>query len=177
MAPFDPDADFSQAADWRLVLNGFVTLFWNPAILGETMAWLVEHGYQVVTADAATWTTDADLHRELAALLDFPDYYGANLDALNDCLSDVAAYEYGTTRDATGLVLVLRHYDAFAARSERTAKVVLDIFADRARFGALIGHRMLCLVQSDDPDIRFEPVGASSVTWNDQEWPDAKRHP
>lgn len=30
------------------------------------------------------------LHAELAALLSFPDYYGANLDALHDCLTDMA---------------------------------------------------------------------------------------
>jgi hypothetical protein len=178
MAPFDPDADTdTEAADWRLALNGFVTLFWNPAVLGETTGWLVDHGYHVVTADAAAWTTDADLHRDLAALLDFPDYYGANLDALNDCLGDVAGYDYGTPRAATGLVLVLTRYDAFAARSRRTAQLVLDIFAHQARFGALIGHRMLCLVQSDDPDIRFAPIGASPVSWNDEEWLDAKRRP
>lgn len=30
-----------------------------------------------------------DLHRYLAAALDFPDYYGMNLDALYDCLTDI----------------------------------------------------------------------------------------
>lgn len=29
------------------------------------------------------------LHRALAQALDFPDYYGANLDALADCLGDL----------------------------------------------------------------------------------------
>jgi hypothetical protein len=30
-------------------------------------------------------------------------------------------------------------------------------------------------VQSDDPRIRFERVGAMPVTWNPQEWLDADR--
>ena len=31
----------------------------------------------------------AELHSELASLLSFPDYYGANFDALHDCLTDM----------------------------------------------------------------------------------------
>lgn len=30
-----------------------------------------------------------DVHRYIAAALDFPDYYGKNLDALYDCLTDI----------------------------------------------------------------------------------------
>jgi ribonuclease inhibitor len=40
-----------------------------------------------VVFDSAHVETIAELHNELARLLDFPDYYGANLDALYDCLS------------------------------------------------------------------------------------------
>ena len=31
----------------------------------------------------------AQAHEQLAQELDFPDYYGANLDALEDCLGDI----------------------------------------------------------------------------------------
>jgi hypothetical protein len=34
----------------------------------------------------------------------------------------------------------------------------------------LFGHRLLCLVQSNDPDIRFDVVGAAPVMWNPVEW-------
>ena len=34
---------------------------------------------------------------------------------------------------------------------------------------------MLALVQSRDPDLRFDPVGATPVVWNDAEWLDASR--
>jgi RNAse (barnase) inhibitor barstar len=175
MAPFDPDAARGDAVDFRLVSNGFVTLFRSRAIFASTTAWLADHGYRIVTVDATAWTTDADLHRELAAALDFPAYYGSNLDALDECLGDVAAYAYGSSRDATGLVLVFEHYNAFATHRPDTAHAVLDSFARRARDAALIGHRMLCLVRSDDPNLRFAPVGATPVAWNDAEWLDGKR--
>jgi hypothetical protein len=40
-------------------------------------------------------------------LLQFPDCYGRNLDAFNDCMGDVTAFQYGARPDAAGLVLVL----------------------------------------------------------------------
>ncbi len=73
------------------------------------------------------------------------------MDALNDCMRDVVAGDYGADLNATGFVMVLRRYDVFAAFEPRAAHAVLDIFADQARNGALVGHRMMFLVQSDDP--------------------------
>ncbi|GAA4844018.1 hypothetical protein GCM10025787_26960 [Saccharopolyspora rosea] len=169
MAPFDPSAECTQQLDFQLVRNGFVTLFRSRSALGGTTSWLTERGYRVVTVDASGWTADADLHRDLAAALDFPDYYGANLDALNDCLSDVAWCEYGASRESTGFVLVLDGYDAFARHRPRSAHAVLDMFADQARAAALIGHRMMCLVRSDDPRLSFDVVGATPVLWNPRE--------
>jgi len=32
----------------------------------------------------------AELHEKIASALDFPEYYGKNLDALYDCLTDMA---------------------------------------------------------------------------------------
>jgi RNAse (barnase) inhibitor barstar len=156
-------------ADFHLVRNGFVTLFWQPAVLDEAIEALTGLGYRIASADAAPWASEADMHRDLAVLLDFPDYYGANLDALNDSLGDVA--------QAGNLALVLWHYDRFRARNPLVAHTLLDIVADQGRVAALTGHRLLCLVQSDDPDIRFAPVGATPVNWNDAEWLEAKRHP
>ena len=46
----------------------------------------------------------------------------------------------------------------------------------RSRLALTLGERG-CLVQTDDPQTRFEPVGAMPVLWNDAEWLDAKRRP
>src|SRR4051794_26826167 len=107
---FDPDVLLTHPVDFRLMANGPVTLFWQVSILNEACTWLTDHGYQVTHADAGDWESAADMHRELAFLLQFPDYYGKNLDALNDCLGDVAACEYGASAEAAGLALVLEHY-------------------------------------------------------------------
>ncbi|MGI5241576.1 barstar family protein [Dactylosporangium sp. CA-139066] len=177
MAAFDPETDLAQDHAFRLLANTPVTLFRRPEVLDETIGWLGAHGYQITRLNAASWSTERDLHREVAAALEFPDYYGHNLDALNDCMRDVVSQAYGWQPDAAGLVLVFVGYDTFAGHCPRAAQVVLDIMAGHSRGAALIGRRLMCLVQSDDPDLRFEPVGATPVAWNDAEWLDAARRP
>jgi hypothetical protein len=172
---FDPRADLRQDRAFRLMVNTWVTLYWNRQVLAETTAWFSGHGYQVTSLNAMAWSTEDDLHRDIAAVLDFPGYYGRNLDALNDCMRDVVSQDYGWAPNTTGLVLVFTGYDAFAARCGRTAQVVLDILADQCRSAALVGRRLICLVQSDDPSIRFAPVGATPVLWNDAEFLDSTR--
>jgi len=177
MACWEPDAPFSHPFDYRLVQNTFVSMFSSPAVLREATDWLAEHGYHVVTLNAATWAGTDDMHRKLAAALDFPSYYGRNLNAFSDCLSDVATGDYGLPPGATGLVLVLLGIEVFAASHRGTAQALLNAFAVQARNAALIGSRMMCLVQSNNPKLRFEPVGATQVWWNDAEMFGANRRP
>ena len=40
--------------------------------------------------DAHSMKTPQEAHRYLKKVLSFPDYYGENLDALYDCLGDIA---------------------------------------------------------------------------------------
>jgi hypothetical protein len=175
MAAFDLDDPVDEEA-YRLVMNGPVTLFHRPQVLAESLGWLSAHAYGVVEIDARTARTTPELLDRFAAALDFPDYFGRNLDALNDCLRDVADHAYGFDPTAVGSVLVLRGYDAFARREPADAWRVLDIVARRWQEAALIGHRMMCLVQSDDPDLALRPVGATPVMWNGAEWLVARRH-
>lgn len=161
--------------DFRLVHNTFVTMFWRSSLLDETLEWLRSHRYDVVEFDAASWASASEMFDDVAAGLHFPDYFGRNLNALNDCMRDVASGEYGWHTDATGLVIVIRRIDAFTSVDRRTAQILLDIFADQARCAILIGNRIICLVQSNDPQLSFEPVGAMPVMWNDAETLNSKR--
>ena len=174
-----PDDAPKPAADpyFGLVSDTFVQLYWRMRLLEEALDRLREHRYAVVVLDASSWATDEDFHRSIADGLEFPDYYGRNLDALNDCLRDVVDGDYGRPEDSAGLVLAFTHYDSFARASPRTAQVALDIIAVRARRAAIHSQRLLCLVHSDDPDILFEPVGATPVLWNRAEWLNARRGP
>lgn len=156
--------------------NTFVTLFWRRRLLTEAMLKLEDRGFRVVRLAAGSWSTEQDLHRAVAAVLHFPDYYGHNLDALNDCLGDVACFgPYDDEPEGTGLVLSFTDYDRFAAACPQAAQIVLDIIADQARRAVVLQRRLICLVHSNDPNIRFEPVGAMPVIWNRSEWADVNR--
>ncbi len=167
----------AQVLYQELAANAFVTLYWRREIFDRTAEKLREQHFAVVEVDASAWTTAAAMHRDIATALDFPDYYGRNLDALNDCLHDVVAGEYGIPADVSGFVLGFTHYDRFAQACPREAQIVLDILADHGRMAAVLGQRVLCLVHSDNPDITFEPVGSTPVAWNRAEWLSARRQP
>lgn len=119
MAAFDRTAEHSHPVDYQLVADGFVTMFWADHVLEGTLKWLSVNGYQILTLQAGAWRQRADLHRDVAEGLHFPDYYGRNLDALNDCLRDVAVGDYGLDASATGFVLVL----AGSTRSRRSNRL------------------------------------------------------
>jgi hypothetical protein len=159
----------SQRLDWMLLHNGPVTLYYRSDILGTDLAWLQEQGYHVEPFDCMSWLTIDALHDAVAVQLQFPDYYGRNLHAFNDCLSDLLIPEQ------SGCVLVFLRYDAFAARFPDVAWQVLDIIAVQARYFLLRGRRLLALVQSDDPRIAFAPIGACPVLWNSHERLDKQR--
>jgi len=46
---------------------------------------------------------------------------------------------------------------------------VLDIVEVNSRRFSLFGRRLIALVQSDDPSLSFDPVGARPVVWNPRE--------
>lgn len=176
--PFDPeDEDLGPDGGFRLLVNSPVTLFWRREVLGGAQSWLLDHGYQAVEWDASVWSSEADMLQAVGEALHFPDYYGRNLDALNDCLRGVVDGEYGWDPGSAGLVLVFRRYDAFTTSFPRRAQALLDILAGHSRSAALTGRGLIVLVQSDDPKIRYEPVGATPVVWNDAEWLDSRRQP
>ena len=143
-------------------------MFWREQLFDDALVQLRALGYKVVTLDAAHDGVD-ELLVGIGEALDLPDYYGHNLDALNDCLRDVAAFAYGADSDSTGTVVAFRHFDRVAERAPDRAEAVLDIFTSRARDGLLFGHRMMVLVQSDDPEASFGPLGAQHALWNEQE--------
>ena len=169
--PFDADHDdLSNDIEFQLLQDSPVTLFWQRTALSETAAQLTERGYHVVALDPSSWLGEEEMHRQLATAFGFPDYYGSNLSALIDCLRDVVVHDYGWPADSAGLAVTLVGYDAFASRSGDLAWRLLDILARASRDALLFGGRLVCLVQSEEPGTRIEPVGALSVGWNPGEW-------
>ena len=122
--------------------------------------------FNVVDMNAKKWNPK-NVHKNLKEQLAFPDYYGENLNAFRDCFSDMYNERY------RGLVMIFRHFDAFAEHDKSYAEMLLDIIAKTSREWLLTGQKLICLIQSNDPDIWFKEVGGNSPAWNNQEWLDA----
>jgi hypothetical protein len=169
MAIFRDDPEDWQRLDWQLLQNSSVALYHSLSILDQDLAWLRAHAYWVDDISCAHATNEAAFHALIAQELNFPDYYGRNLDALGDCVSNLEISLDG------GRVLLLRSFDTFARHQPAMAQGVLGTLATNARRFLLTGRRLLVLAQSDNPRIRFDTVGACPVMWNPREWQDAAR--
>ena len=167
----------SPQLDFFLMRDSVVTLFWREDLFDEALSELRNLGYKVITLESEVFPDVEALLVAIGRALNFPDYFGRNLDALNDCLRDVATFDYGSDPDSTGTVMSFRHYDRIVKLGRDGAEAILDIFTDRARDGLLFGHRMMVLVQTDDPNLSLGPLGAQHAQWNEQEWMDITRHP
>jgi len=146
--------------DRQLLNLGPVALYGSPERLQQNIEALQSYGYQCPMFDCTGWDSVEAMHQSFATELQFPGYYGRNLDALDDCLWGLEIPEVG------GVALVFWRYDLFAKRFPEVAWQVLDIVAHQSWAALLYGRRLLGLVQSDDPNLRFQPVGAKPVAWN-----------
>jgi len=158
-----------QRLDWKLLERGAVALYHKSSVLSADLAWFRQQNYAIHELNAVTWTTPADFHADAQRALSFPAHYTKNLASWIDCLAEMPV------PDESGTVLVFRRYDAFARSQSQLAQTILDSIETTSRRFLLTGRRLIALVQSDDPRIRFERVGAMPVTWNPQEWLDSDR--
>jgi RNAse (barnase) inhibitor barstar len=146
----------------ELLENGSVTLFYNNTILNKNIEKIKLEGFEIYNFDCAEWEID-NFHKHLAETLSFPEYYGENLNAFNDCLSDM----YPKDR---GMVLSFENYEKFAKKHPEIAFDILDIIQINSWRFLIEGIVLLGFVQSNDPNITFPPLGGMSAQWNREEW-------
>lgn len=158
-----------ERLDWKLLERGAVALYHKGSVLSQDLAWLRSERYVIHELDAVSWKEPSQFHDSVRSVLNFPAYYGRNLASWIDCVAELAVPDDG------GMAIVFRRYDAFARSQPQLAQTVLDSLESTSRRFLLTGRRLLALVQSDDPRIRFERVGAMPVTWNPREWLDSDR--
>jgi hypothetical protein len=75
--------------DWTILRNGSICLYWRQEYLNSDVEWFQREKYSVVRFDCLTWTDKGKMHRDFSGKLKFPDYYGSNYDALDECLEDI----------------------------------------------------------------------------------------
>jgi len=155
--------DESGRLDFKLMRFSPVALYRRMDIIEEDTRWFEGAGYRVNSFDASTWSTEEAFHTSVAFELNFPGWYGRNLDAFNDCMRDLEIPE------DSGVVLQFLHFDVFAGKMPKFAWHVLDIVAGQSRNSMLLGLRLVALVQSDDPGSRFDGLCSSNAHWNPRE--------
>lgn len=119
VAAFDLNADTQHPADFALLRGGGLALYRSRAVLDEAEQELADAGYALIRL-VASGLDKSGLHDAFAAGFAFPDHYGRNMNALADCLYDVAHGDYGWSTDATGLAVTLDGFGTFADRDRDT---------------------------------------------------------
>jgi Barstar (barnase inhibitor) len=95
MAAFADDEANRSRVDFRILRDRGLRLYHSASILEEDLLGLQGEGYTILGFDCRAWRSEADFHEDVADVLKFPDYYGRNLDAFNDCMGDVVVPEQG----------------------------------------------------------------------------------
>lgn len=86
------------------------------------------HGFAFWRIDLTTVRGKAALLTALARALEFPDWFGGNWDALQDCLGDLS------WRSAPGYAIMLEHCQGLAKHSAEDFEVALEVFGEAATF-------------------------------------------
>ena len=167
MAAFDAQDQTQETLDWIILRDGGIALYLRREYLDEDLEWFRQQSYELYSFNCEKWTLSG-MHADFERTLNFPSYYGSNLDALWDCLQDLSVPQRG------GTVIVLNRLDAFqkglgaavlpSGRAE--GEIVLDILARTSRHFLLTGRRFLTLVQSDDPRLHVEGLAGVATIWN-----------
>ncbi|MBP9103646.1 MAG: barstar family protein [Chitinophagaceae bacterium] len=165
MGVFKNNPEEWRRLDYRILLNGWISLYYQQAVLKKDIDWFEKNNFEIIDFDCTNWTEIKIIHKDISDHLGFPQYYGESFDALNDCLSDFDI-------SSSGLLIIFRHFQFV---EKKVANILLDIFANNSRRHILFGEKLLTLVQVDNPDYEIESVGSCPISWNESEWLNSKR--
>lgn len=95
-----------------------------PFSAEQLQRWAGQSGQRYVEIDLDGLAGKTAVLTAIGRALGFPQWYGANLDALYDCLTDLAE------RGDAGWLIVLRHLTAAGALDAEERAALLDVFTD-----------------------------------------------
>ena len=107
--------------------------FLNAAAEWPSASTLAAQGLVLADLDAGSITSEDDLLRELARVFHFPDYFGENWDALDECLRDLEWLP------ARGYVLRVHDAEALWTRLPAAAGKLVEAWLSSAEEWARTG--------------------------------------
>lgn len=164
--------DDCQRADWPLLQNGAVNLFYSQAVYADAQADLKALGYEVAQLTCRNGVESFQL--QLSSALSWLDQFGyepwdGNFDALNDALR---FYPFGASKKS---VLAIEGYQDFVRSSYYDSVEMLNLLEAAARDHLLWGKALIILIQTDDPSYKCPYIGGRQPQWNSKEWLNSSR--
>jgi len=154
--------------DIEILKDGPICKYYKNSILDEDIDWFIDNRFDVYEMNTKDWNRN-NFHKRIKRTLKFPEYYGENINAFDDCLGDMKNPRY------KGVVLVFRQYDEFIKNSREDAEAILDIVAKESRVWLLEGQKLIALIQSSNPKLELPVLGGISPNWNSAEWLNSER--
>lgn len=139
--PVMPFGDSSRAGVYHLPQGG----------LADLQSAAEQQGLALFYIDLAGIDSKDGFLAAVAQALGFPDWFGRNWDALEDCLTDLS------WQPAGGYVLILAHADNFRIADEDSFALALRILQSAAEFWREDGIAFWILVELPSSDTAFLP--------------------
>ena len=143
--------------------TGAVGIVYDRAVLGGVLNDLQVKAYRVAAFDCRRWADPLAAGQELGAALGMPESLPRTIPVIASFLEELARSDspYGDLR--LRMAVILGVFDDFLARHRAEALNLLDALGQASRQAQLFGHRMLVLVQSDDPSLTFVAVPTTTI--------------
>ncbi|GAA4808094.1 barstar family protein [Tomitella cavernea] len=131
---------------------------------GEVIVALENAGFAVNTVSAEHMHTVGGVFEEFSAALEFPDYFGNNKDAFDECMRELDE----TVGEASGYAIVIRHASELLADEPDELEWFVDAFQFyEEHYGdSEVEFRVLLVVapgESDDVQEQWRDFGAEPV--------------
>lgn len=158
--------DECERADWPLLQNRAVNLFWNMEIYKGAIVSLEELGYRTIKLrfeNAAKFTNDVSEALKWKQQFGYEPLDG-DLNALNDGLRGQPFYS------ADDSAICIENFNLFAKQNKHDSSAFLNILERTSRNYLLFGKRLIALIQTTDPRYRCDNIGGTYADWNEAEW-------
>lgn len=165
MAVFVDEPATYRRLDWGILQNSSISLYADSERFKQAIHWFRAHRYEIVSLDTEQWHSESDCYAALYKALKCPDDAAQNINALRDYLSYLSSRIEPslTIEDDGGLLLALRNIEVVHERLPEFLRYLLDAFEENSRHALLFGLRWITLLQSNDPHLWFDPVGARPI--------------
>ncbi|WP_419901743.1 hypothetical protein [Kiloniella sp.] len=163
--------EFSGRADWPLLQNGAVHLYWKPEVYEDAIQSLKTLNYRIMNIH---YENIDQFKSDLSSSLKWQEQFGyspwdGNLNALNDGIRE----EPFNSSDRNAICI--SNYQALASDDKYFAFKLLDLIARHSRDYLLFGKVLIGLIQTNDPNFRCEGIGGTQASWNLSEWKNSSR--